>query len=114
MDKSTLIFLVLNFLLIRLWSLLFILIDGFPCLLLVIEISLKLRISLKPVPSALENASLAANLLEKKAVLFFVFFDLLISSFVKIRNKNFSLVIDYLIQEFWTMSTPMPKVFIKT
>jgi hypothetical protein len=42
-------------------------------LLLVIEISLKFNVSLKPVPSALENASLAANLLEKKAVLFFVF-----------------------------------------
>ena len=35
----------------------------------IIEISLKFKPSLKPVPKALEKASFAANLLEKKAVL---------------------------------------------
>ena len=37
--------------------------------------SLKLKLEENPVPNALEKASLAANLLEKKATLFLVFFD---------------------------------------
>jgi len=45
--------------------LLVILIDGFPYLSLTMEISLKFNPFLNPVPKAFENASFAANLLEK-------------------------------------------------
>jgi len=38
--------------------------EGLPNLSLITVISLKFKFSLKPVPIALENASLAANLLE--------------------------------------------------
>ena len=38
--------------------------DGLPSLSLTIDISLKLRLYLKPVPIDLENAYFAANLLE--------------------------------------------------
>ena len=37
--------------------------------------SLKFKFEENPVPIALEKASLAANLFEKKATLFLVFFD---------------------------------------
>jgi len=55
-------------------------IDGFPYLPLTMDISLKFNPFLKPEPNAFENASLAANLLEKKETLFFFFFDSVISS----------------------------------
>ena len=60
-----------------------------PNLSLITEISLKLNPFLKPVPKALENASFAENLLEKKAVLLLIFFDLIISWFEYIRDINF-------------------------
>ena len=44
---------------------------------------------LKPIPKAFENASFAANLFEKKEVLLFIFFEMFISFFVKIRFTNF-------------------------
>ena len=78
---------------------LFNLIDGLPYLSFLMEISLKFKPFLKPVPKALEKASLAANLLEKKAALLIIFFDLIISSFEKIRDINFLLVIDFFIRE---------------
>ena len=74
------------------------LIDGLPYLSFIMEISLKFKPFLKPVPKALEKASFAANLLEKKAVLLSVFFDLIISSLEKIRETNFLLVIDFFIR----------------
>ena len=67
---------------------LFNLIDGLPYLSLTMEISLKFKPFLKPEPKALEKASLAANLLEKKAALLTIFFDLIISSFEKILDIN--------------------------
>ena len=46
---------------------------GLPLILLVISMSLKLILSLKPVPIAFTNASFAANLFAKKLILSFFF-----------------------------------------
>ena len=46
---------------------------GIPFLSFVISMSLKFKFEESPVPKALEKASLAANLFEKKATLFLVF-----------------------------------------
>ena len=75
------------------------------------EISLKFKPFLKPVPKALEKASFAANLLEKKAVLLSAFFDLIISSLEKIRETNFLLVIDFFIRELSWLSYNFFKFF---
>ena len=91
---------------------LFILIDGFPYLSLTIEISLKFKPFLNPVPKAFEKASFAANLLEKKQVLLFIFCDFRISSFEKILDKNFLLEIDFLILKFSIISTPTRNPFL--
>ena len=55
--------------------------------------SLKLRLSLKPVPKALANASLAANLFEKKIFLFDIFFEAKISFWLKVLLINFFFLI---------------------
>ena len=47
---------------------------GLPYFVFCTEISLKFSFFLNPVPKALENASFAANFLEKKDVLFEIFF----------------------------------------
>ena len=74
--------------------------------------SLKFKPFLNPEPKALEKASFAANLLEKKPALLTLFFESFISEFENILETNFLFKIDFFTLLFYIMSIPIPKVFI--
>ena len=86
--------------------------DGFPNLSLIIDMSFKLSPYIKPVPNDLTKASFAENLLAKYEVLFFIFFDIKMSLLVNTLFKKELFAIDFCNLEFYTISSPIPIMFI--